>query len=234
VGTLAAEVAHEIKTPMALISVLSESLADRFATGRNIRSSDKEKLRLIKEASERVTTVLTEMLSLSRRRELRLKKCDVNSLVKRALYFMMPQIKVVGVHLTHQLGEDIPLFCVDPEMIHRVLMNIISNAIESMPDGGLLEVKTGFDADETSVIIKIRDSGRGMSPEEMEKMFEPFFTTKEGGKGSGLGMPLSYDIIDRHGGEIRVESEAGHGTTVAIRLPVNGPVNEVDCHPIGV
>jgi signal transduction histidine kinase len=122
--------------------------------------------------------------------------------------------------------ESLPMIVIDPSQIERVFMNLMINAAEAMTDGGALSLTTCFGLNEKYIEIEVKDSGHGISIEDMDRIFNPFFTTKDVGHGVGLGLAISYGIVKEHNGEIDVESEIGKGTTFIVSLPVIVKVDE--------
>jgi signal transduction histidine kinase len=139
-------------------------------------------------------------------------------LIERTLPLFQSQAILNKINFIKNLSDNLPTIMVDPDKIKQVLINVILNAIEAMPEGGDLLINTNRVDD--YIEIKIKDSGLGIPQEYLSKIFDPFFTTK-GVKGTGLGLSVSYGIIQQHSGSIEINSEVGKGTVVSIRLPVN-------------
>ena len=125
-----------------------------------------------------------------------------------------------GIQVTMELDESEPEAAIDTGELQQVILNMVLNAMQAMPDGGHLGIQTHVSRD--MVEIAITDTGIGIAPENLQKVFNPFFTTKEVGKGTGLGLSVSFDIIEKHGGTVKVESQLGRGTAFTIVLPMNG------------
>lgn len=125
-----------------------------------------------------------------------------------------------GIQVSLDLDESDPEAAIDTGELQQVILNMLLNAMQAMPDGGHLRIETGMSRD--MVEITITDTGIGIAPEDIRKVFDPFFTTKEVGKGTGLGLSVSFDIIEKHGGTIKVESQLDKGTAFTITLPMNG------------
>lgn len=125
-----------------------------------------------------------------------------------------------GIQVSVQLDQSEPEAAIDTGELQQVILNILLNAMQAMPDGGRLGIRTNVCRD--VVEITITDTGIGIAPENLRKVFNPFFTTKEVGKGTGLGLSVSFDIIEKHGGTIKVQSKLGKGTSFTIVLPMNG------------
>jgi two-component system, NtrC family, sensor kinase len=129
------------------------------------------------------------------------------------------QLELSGIQLQLRLASELPLVQCDASQIEQVLLALVMNAIDAMPQGGNLWLTTGFYKDDAKVQIIIRDDGMGISPEILPRLFEPFLTTKEIGRGVGLGLAISRSILERHSGNIEVQSEVGRGTTFTVTLP---------------
>jgi len=122
-----------------------------------------------------------------------------------------------GIKLVRQLSSDLPLITGDASQLHQVLVNLVVNAIQAMPSGGILTIETTRDKDE--VLLSVQDTGTGMSEDVLKQIFIPFFTTKQVGQGTGLGLAVVHGIVTSHGGTIHVDSEVGQGTRFEVRLP---------------
>src|SRR3972149_3981344 len=136
-----------------------------------------------------------------------------------------------GIVLVRQWGEPIPPISGDPGLLQQVFLNLVTNALDAMPQGGVLTISTGLEAASNPmgrfVEVGITDTGTGMSPEVKGKALEPFFTTKEPGKGAGLGLSICEEIIRSHHGKMEIESQEGKGSTLRVQLPIFSPAPEV-------
>jgi two-component system NtrC family sensor kinase len=144
---------------------------------------------------------------------------------------MENQALMKGVSIQFNSGEDLPMPTMDRNQIQSVLINLIINALDAMQQGGTIAISTGIslsasDTGKRGIKIAVADNGCGMPPEHLDKLFEPFFTTKEVGKGTGLVLAVSYGIVQRHGGTIRVQSEVGRGSTFTVWLSVEEQVEQ--------
>jgi two-component system NtrC family sensor kinase len=216
IGRLAAGIAHEINNPLTSVLTFSSLLLRRTE-----KEEQKEKLDIIVKETTRCREIVRDLLNFARHGEPKKEKCSINQVIESALSLTKNQLKVSEMRIAVQkeLGE-LPLLQLDPNQMLEVIVNIIINALDAMAEGGELGIKTGLTEDAKAVEIKISDTGYGISKENLEKVFDPFFTTKEVGKGTGLGLAVTYGIIDGHNGTIDVESEVGKGTTFVIRLPL--------------
>jgi PAS domain S-box-containing protein len=218
VGQLAGGVAHEINNPLGVILGFSQSLM------RTIKPEDTLFMPLssIEREAKRCKNLVQDLLTFSRVNKLERESCDINEVISTALTLVAAQTKVQGIELVRSLEEKIPPVKISRNQIQQVLINLCTNAIDAMPKGGSLLVRTLFPDEMRGeyVQIQVTDTGTGIPHEIVGNIFEPFFTTKEVGKGTGLGLSLVYEIVNKHHGTIDVESEVGLGTTFKINLPL--------------
>jgi two-component system NtrC family sensor kinase len=232
VGRLAAGVAHEINNPLTGILTFTRILQ----RSQSIGDKDRDHLQKIAESTVRVRNIVKGLLDFSRQTELDQEPTDVNRLVRTVISAMENQALIKGVTLEFNPREDLPMITLDRNQFQSVVINLIINALDATEQGGSIRAYTGIsvsasNTDKKGVEISITDTGCGIPPENLDKLFEPFFTTKEVGRGTGLGLAVSYGIVQRHGGTIRVQSEVGRGSTFTIWIPVeegNGKGEAVD------
>jgi len=222
IGKLAAGVAHEINNPLTGVLTFTHMLLRRKDIGDDVRSD----LQKIVTATERVRKIVKGLLDFSRQTKLDIEQLNVNRLVRSAISLVENQALVKGVSLNFKPGEELPLLTLDRDQLESVIVNIILNAFDAMEPGDSITLSTGIGvsanhASQKGVEIAVADTGCGISPENLDKLFDPFFTTKEVGQGTGLGLAVSYGIVERHGGTIRVQSEVGRGSTFTIWLPID-------------
>lgn len=215
IGELASNVAHEINNPLTSIIGFAE-LSKEDDDIESIRKS----IDIIEKESLRARDIVKQLLGFARRKPLQLTEVDINAVVKEVVAFSSSQARMGKVKVTEAFG-DIPLTTGDVDQLKQVFLNIITNAIHAMPDGGGISIRTFTMGD--YILISLADTGHGISSEVRQRIFEPFFSTKKE-KGTGLGLSISYRIIQDHGGRIDVESEQGKGTTFIVRLPQKLPV----------
>jgi signal transduction histidine kinase len=211
IGKIATTVAHEIKTPLVAIGGYARRALKQAEQGKLCS----HELEVIVKETERLEKITSEILDYSKPTKLNYEKKDLNKLIRDALEVLKDQLKYNGVKLRTKLLLDTPILEVDPKRIEQVLFNLIENAIDAMPQGGFLTVKTKKKED--FAIFEIEDTGCGINEENLQKLYIPFFTTKP--KGSGLGLPVSKKIIADHSGYIEVKSEVNKGTKFAVYLP---------------
>jgi len=227
VGKMAAVVAHEINNPLAGILTYAKLLRKWIDRGEMKGDKLKEAaecLDLIGGESRRCGDIVRNLLTFSRTAPMNLETTDINVVVDRAVRLVQHQMEMAGVELQLYLDDDLPKMHCDPAQIEQVLLALIMNAIDAMPHGGNLWLRTRMNRAQDAVEIEVRDDGTGISPEVLPHLFEPFQTTKERGRGVGLGLAVSRSIIDRHYGRIDVQSELGKGTTFTVTLPVDSRV----------
>lgn len=213
IGQLAAGVAHELNEPLANILGFAQ-LAVKDNGLPEAAANDLEK---IIKASLHAREVVKKLMLFARQTPPNRAEVDLNQLVEEGLYFVESRCTRAGVQLARELAEDLPALAVDKGQMHQVLVNLVVNAVQAMPDGGRLVIRTA--SDEEGVSLAVQDTGEGMTKETVKKMFVPFFTTKDVNEGTGLGLAVVHGIVTSHGGVISVESEPGRGTRIEIRFP---------------
>lgn len=211
-GRAAAQVAHEVKNPLAgllLYALHLKSKASKFA------ESEANLVDKIVNTINHLNSRVEQILGFARPVSLTLSLGDLNQTVADILELLRPQLEANHVEVRLSTGDHPAYARLDESSIRGALMNLVLNAVEAMPDGGILTV--AINQTNEKLQLKITDTGRGVTEEQAKKIFEPFFTTKE--KGLGLGMPYAKKIIDQHGGTMSFDSELGEGTTISIELP---------------
>jgi signal transduction histidine kinase len=212
VATLVTGLAHEIGTPMGVLRGHAESLESAVESER-----DQWRLRMILEQIDRITSIIHSLLNIARPRESLRVPVAFDELVATSVGFLAEKLKRRGVRVETELAPGVQVQG-DPERLQQVLLNLFINAIDAMPEGGVLRVEVVVpDGDE--VCVRIEDTGTGIVPEAMPHLFDPFFTTKAAGHGSGLGLVVVKGIIEEHGGEISAETEVGKGTCFKVCFP---------------
>ena len=213
-GRLTSQIAHELNNPIYGIMNTLELLKTEIPPENKRRKI----LDLSLSEIERLSEMLRNMLSFSKPEEEARKKIDLNNLIEGILLMMEKQMREANIKIVRQFDPEIPEILASTNQMRQVFLNMFKNAKEAMPKGGTLIV--GTKREHGAVLIQIEDTGSGISEEIRNKIFEAFFTTKQKVKGVGLGLSVCYGIIKDHGGEIRVGSEEGKGTTFTIVLPL--------------
>jgi len=221
IGRLAAGVAHEINNPLTGVLTFTHMLLHRDDLAKETRSD----LKTIADSTERVRQIVKGLLDFSRQTALNPEPTDINELVHLTLGPLENQALVKGSSLVFQPGNDLPAITLDRSQFQSVLMNIVINGLDATEQGGEIIVLTENRASEkdcrkNGIEIAVADNGCGIPREHLKRLFDPFFTTKEVGRGTGMGLAVSFGIIKRHGGNIKVESRMGKGSTFRIWLPV--------------
>lgn len=215
--TLAAGVAHEIKNPLGSIGIhlqLVNKVLD--ASESSEAETLREYLEVIAEEVDRLNSIVVDFLFAVRPMDIQLQDSDLNELIQEMVDFVGYELNAADIELALDLDDTVPSMCLDEKYFKQVLINLIKNAIHAMPDGGELRISTENQGDE--VLLRVRDTGIGMSSDVIHKIFEPYYTTRD--DGSGIGLTLVYKIIREHMGDIAVASEEGKGSTFTVSLPV--------------
>jgi PAS domain S-box-containing protein len=215
--TLAAGVAHEIKNPLGSIGIHLQLVNKVLQRSEAPESDDlREYLDVIAEEVDRLNSIVVDFLFAVRPMDIELQDSDLNERVNEMVDFVRYELREADISLVLDLDEHLPPLRLDEKYFKQVLINLIKNSIHAMPDGGELRISTQQRGDE--VILRLSDTGVGMSDEVIHKIFEPYFTTKD--TGSGIGLTLVYKIVREHMGDIAVMSEQGKGSTFTVTLPV--------------
>jgi len=216
-GQMAASIAHEVNNPLAGVLVYTQLLAKKLNSGTFTKEVALESLAKMETGLTRSTRLIRNLLDFARQSPPALRDVQVNDVMDQALNLAAFSAEPKGIKIEKELSPSLPLVMADFDQLQQVSINLIMNALQAMPEGGTLTLRTS--ADDNQLKIEVQDTGQGISKENMHKLFTPFFTTKEKGKGVGLGLAVAYGIIQRHKGRIEVQSEEGEGTTFTIYLP---------------
>ena len=215
--TMAASVAHEIKNPLGSISIYLQLMQKSLKSdNESCRTDLEEYLSVISEEVERLNSIVVDYLFAVRPMDTHLVPTNFNNIIKELITLVQYELMEAGITVVESLEKDLPLLNLDEKLIKQALLNIIKNALGAMDDGGTLTIKTYIK--DNLVQIRIQDTGCGIPADLISKIFEPYFTTKD--NGSGLGLTVVYKVIKEHGGELRVFSKEGEGTTFTILLPI--------------
>ncbi len=226
VGQLTAGIVHDVKNPLAVIKGLAEELAeegdlDEFAVNG---------LETIRDSASKANTIVTDLLKFARQSTPELQTRDMSATLESVFRLTEYLIRKGNVTLVPDLPLTSVMATYDAQQIEQVLINLVTNAVQAMPEGGTLDVSLKEHDD--NLVITMRDSGVGIPEENLVRIFDPFFTTKPEGEGTGLGLSVSYGIVSRHRGLIEVESEVGIGTTFILSLPLQA--DSLEEHPVEV
>jgi signal transduction histidine kinase len=225
VGLLAAGVAHEINTPLASIGLRAESLL-RSAEDPLLNAVESFKkfpryLKTIGEEILRCKKIISALLEFGRTRKHEVTQTSVNDLASSAGDLVSHELRIRRLTLELRLEHALPMIRADHGQLRQVLLALLMNAMEATPPGGHIAIETR-PIPEGRIALRVRDDGAGIAPEHLERVFSPFFTTKPLGQGTGLGLAVCHGVVASHGGELRIESLLGAGTTVIVELPVEG------------
>jgi two-component system sensor histidine kinase AtoS len=217
VGEWAAELAHEIKNPLAGIKGTMEVLVDE----PNISEDDKTLIRKAVDEIKRIELLIKSLLNFAKPPELQLIPTELNDLLDKTIAFSLkhPSLSANSpkqIKVFKDFDSHLPETMADPMQLQQVFLNLMFNAIEAMPDGGSLAIKTSYDNTQDSVQIAIADTGKGIEQTLLDEIFQPFFTTKR--KGSGLGLAITRRLVEQHGGTLYVESTPNKGTVFIVSL----------------
>ncbi|MEW5932347.1 MAG: ATP-binding protein, partial [Bacillota bacterium] len=222
-GQLSAGVAHELNNPLGGILLFAGSLLEELAADDPRR----REIELIRREAQRCRDIVRNLLNFARQTRLRKQEVKVADLLREVMEVMAPHIPPT-VTVREEICE-LPVVWLDAGEMKQVFTNVISNAIDAMPDGGTLTIRAARCGE--GVTVCLADTGCGIPPEHLNQIFQPFFTTKPPGKGTGLGLATAYGIVKLHGGDIKVRSQVGVGTEVEIYLPRGEPEATTAAHP---
>jgi signal transduction histidine kinase len=218
VGEMAAGIAHELNNPLTTVTGFSELVLEDLPLDFLYR----EELEMVSREAHRASDVVRRLLDFSRQGERTRIRADLNEVVNDVIALTRHLIQTNRVSLTLQLDEGLPWVSIDHNQMKQVLLNLIHNALQAMPKGGELFVKTHVakHQDRDGVCMSVKDSGIGIQPADQGRVFEPFFTTKGDRGGTGLGLSVTYGIVTDHGGTIEISSEPKKGSTFSVWLPI--------------
>lgn len=216
VGTLTSGIAHELNNPLNNISLTVETLLDDYEG-----TDDKQKKKFLNDIFiqvQRAGATVENLLDFTRKDQPVITAVSIHDVLEGTLKLMGNEISLAGVETHFEVTPDLPQVSGNPRNLQQVFLNLFLNAIQAMPKGGELRIEAA--RDDGFIRVSVRDTGVGIPEEDLEKVFEPFFTTKEAGEGTGLGLSVSYSIIEKQGGKLEVESGTGKGTTFFVSLPI--------------
>ncbi|RJP64826.1 MAG: response regulator protein [Candidatus Abyssobacteria bacterium SURF_17] len=228
-GRMAAGIAHEINNPLAGILLYSTNLLKKASKDGPF----KEALEIIVHETKRCGDIIQDLLDFSREGEPKKALVNINDVTEKAVSILENEFRLHHIKLEKQLSPELPDTYVDANQMEQVFVDVLLNAIEAVQERGVITIESRLGSDGKSEVIKIGDTGCGIPQENLAKIFEPFFSTKS--NGTGLGLAVSYGIVQKHGGNIHVASQPGQGTCFTIELPIPDsiPSKEVTTHPNG-
>ncbi|MDD4648926.1 MAG: ATP-binding protein [Desulfoplanes sp.] len=212
IGSLAAGVAHEIRNPLSSIKGFATLFKTRFA----LESDEHEAAEIMIHEVDRLNRVVTELIEYARPSNITIRQSDVHELISHSLSLIRQDALMAGVQVETDIPGDIRQIFLDPDRMQQCLLNIYLNAIQSMPEGGILNIAV-FRADKGRIGLRVTDTGKGIAEDDLPKIFDPYYTTKN--RGTGLGLAMVLKIVEAHGGEIVVTSKEGEGTVFTLLLP---------------
>jgi len=220
-GKLASGIAHELRNPLAGIKTTAQALGEEMSK----EDSRREYLNRITKEIDRLNELLKTFFSFAKPQKLNLVDCHIKDIINEIIPFLFKEIADQGIRFVEIYHPQLPKIKVDKNQMYQVFLNLFLNAIQSMPNGGELKIEVNptisYSQDgprQDFIKVVIADTGRGIPPQIIHRIFDPFFTTKP--KGIGLGLSITYQIIKKHGGTIKVESKLEKGTSFVINLPV--------------
>jgi PAS domain S-box-containing protein len=214
IGRLSAGVAHEINNPLTTILTTTMLIQEDLSP----EDPNYSELETVVNETLRCREIVTNLLEFARQTQPRKGSYDINTIVHESVVLTQKQAAFKDVRLSERLTPDLPMAELDKGQIQQSLINLILNAIEATAAGGEIVVESGMKPDSNRIVLKVSDTGEGISKENLARIFDPFFTTKE--SGTGLGLAITYGIIEQHNGSIDVESKPGAGTTFTVKLPL--------------
>jgi two-component system, NtrC family, sensor kinase len=214
VGELSAGIAHELNEPLGRIL----GFAQLIKKADNLNEQQTEDIERIIKASLYTREIIKKLMIFSRQMPRQVSTINLNDIVENILYFIDVRFQSRGITIIKQLDKNLPDLQADEVQMSQVLVNLITNSVHAMPNGGDIEVITKRKSG--GIVLTVKDSGVGMAPEVREKIFEPFFTTKPVGQGTGLGLSVVQGIVDSHNGKITVSSKPNKGSKFEIALPL--------------
>lgn len=222
VGQMASGIAHEINNPLATISACAEVLEKDFEAV-NEDSEQRRKfydyIKLISDEASRASGIIRDLLDFTRHKPLTITAMELCDVTKKTVHLFQVQSRYGNYNIQLSFAEKLPTIEGDRDRIRQVVIILLTNAVESMPDGGVISVSCEWDSKEELVILKVSDEGIGIAEEKQKVIFEPFFTSKMEGTGTGLGLSIAQDIVEMHNGVIEVQSSLGEGSTFSVKFP---------------
>jgi signal transduction histidine kinase len=217
-GQLAASIAHEVNNPLSGTLVYTQLLARKVTRGESDDEVTLEYLSKMESELIRSTKLIQNLLNFARQSPPEFQRVNLNSVVNHAFDLVAHSAEKQKIQVFTELDPSLPELTADANQLQQVCINLILNAIQAMPQGGRLTLRTHVQ--NAQIVLEVQDTGVGIPPENMSKLFTPFFSTKPEVKGVGLGLPVAYGIVQRHKGRIEVRSKVGEGSTFTVTLPL--------------
>jgi two-component system, NtrC family, sensor kinase len=223
ISQLGVGIAHEVNNPLAIIGEevgwMQDVLKRESFTDHPDAGELRESLRQIVAQTARSREITHKLLSFGGKTDGIIRDVEINTLVTDVVTLRRREASQKNIEIKAELGARLPVILSEPALLRQLLINLINNAMDAMPEGGLISVTTRRD-DSGGVVLQVEDTGFGIPEENLSKIFDPFFTTKAPGKGAGLGLSISHGILRRIGGQISATSRPGHGSTFTVQLPL--------------
>jgi signal transduction histidine kinase len=218
IGELAAGLAHEIRNPLAGIAGVVDVMGKELPA----ESSSRAVLPEVQNEIQHIQAILNDLLAYARPRPPAFHPADLNATAEQAVFLARQQVRTKPIEITFEPQKNLPAVVHDPVQIQQVVLNLLINGIQAIPNQG--KVKVTLRREGEFAVVRISDTGRGIARDSLPKIFKPFFTTRT--EGTGLGLPLAKGIVESHGGRIEVKSEPGKGAQFDVLLPIARPVDE--------
>ncbi len=222
IGTFTAGIAHELNNPINNISLTAETILEDY--NEVLPEEGRELVGDVLSQAERAGEIIKNLLDFSRSEIPSFTPLNIVDVIQKTLKLVKNQVMLAGIRITTSFSEGIPSIQGNFRNLEQVFLNLFINAIQAMPEGGDIHVRALQDS-EKYIKIEVQDTGPGIKPENLEHIFEPFYTTKAVGRGTGLGLAVTYSLLEKHGGHIEVHSEVNVGATFSIYLPVCTEMN---------
>lgn len=224
-GRLSASVVHEINNPISGIlnyaHLMNRMIKKDDGTGMDMEKFSRY-LDIIESESSRISEIVSSLLTFSRKSKLAFAEIDVKTLLEKCALLCEHKLELSGIELSMEIEPDLKPINGDFNQIQQSIINLVFNAVDAIGSHGKIEISAMNKTEHGQVWIVIRDNGKGIEPDELNRIFEPFYTTKDEGYGVGLGLSIIFGIMDRHGGSIEADSKPGEGTAFTLRFPFGG------------
>ncbi len=214
-GRMAAGIAHEINNPLAGILLYSSRMRKKVTEEGPI----KEGLDVIVQETQRCKGIIQDLLEFSRDKEPEKAEASINDIIEKALGILENEFRLHHITVEKNLSGEMPAILLDVNLMQQVFVNLLINAVEAIQENGVIKIQSYVNQNRKTVGVGVADTGGGIPPDDMAKIFEPFFSTKN--NGTGLGLAVSYGIVQKHGGNIQVSSRLGEGTQFTVEIPVS-------------